>query len=68
MSPAYLQRIERFRYARCVLTGSKAERAADMRRRGMTYPAIARWFSCNGTPVSWQAVKNACDRYQREVA
>ena len=62
MSPAYQQRIERFRYARRKLSDCQAKRVAEMRQRGMTYPAIARWFSNNETKISWQTARRACDR------
>lgn len=62
MSPAYQQRIERFRHVRRKLDDSQTKRVAEMRRRGMTYPAIARWFSNNETPISWQTARRACER------
>ena len=62
MSPAYQQRIARFRHIRCKLTPEQARRAKEMRERGMTYPAIARWFSNNVTPISWEVARSACRR------
>ena len=55
----YQRRIERFRYARRKLDDSHAKRIVEMRQRGMTFPAIARWFTNNVTPINPNgAVKN----------
>ena len=62
MSPAYQQRIARFRYVCRKLSDDQAKRVKDMRERGMTYPAIARWFTNNRVPISWQTARRACQR------
>lgn len=62
MSPAYQQRIARFRHVRRKLSDEQARKARQMRDRGMTYPAIARWFSNNVTPIDWTSVRRACQR------
>lgn len=62
MSPAYRRRIERFRYARRKLDDAQALRIYEMRERGMTWPAIARWFSNNVTPISWQTARREYEK------
>ncbi len=62
MSPAYQQRISRFRHVRRKLSDEQAQRAKQMRARGMTYPAIARWFTNNVVPIDWTSVRRTCQR------
>lgn len=62
MSPARRAHIERFRFARRKLTDEQARRVREMRDRGLSWPAIASWFTRNGTPIAWQTASRA---YQR---
>lgn len=41
------------------LTPEQDERVVRMKERGLTWGAIALWFTNNGTPISYGAVKNA---------
>jgi hypothetical protein len=53
------------------LTCEQAERVVRMKdESGLTWGAIAAWFSRNGTPISYGAVKNAYWRVkeQRQAA
>jgi hypothetical protein len=44
---------------RRILNAEQAQRVVAMRDRGMSWAAIAAWFTRNGTPVSYQAVRTA---------
>jgi len=46
------------------LGNDHARRIRDMRERGMSYPAIARWFTNNVTPVRWETVRRTYERDQ----
>jgi hypothetical protein len=51
------------------LTPEQAERVVRMKdERGLTWCAIAAWFTRNGTPVSYQAVRDAYYRTARRAA
>lgn len=62
ISPARAEFLARFRFTRRILTDEQAERVRGMRRRGLTWTAIAAWFTRNGTPISWQTARRAYDR------
>lgn len=44
------------------LSPEQAQRLVEMKARGLTFGAIAHWFSRNGTPISYQAVKATYER------
>lgn len=47
---------------RRILGPEQVCRAHAMRERGMTWAAIAAWFTRNGTPISYAAVRDSCAR------
>jgi len=53
---------------RRILTPAQAQRVVDMKQRGMTFGAIAHWFTRNGTPISYQAVRAAYERATEQEA
>jgi hypothetical protein len=45
-----------------ILSDVQLDRMADMRERGMSYGAIADWFTRNGTPVNHKTICWQCLR------
>jgi len=65
--PSYMSEKRRQHLARLAeqqrkLTPTQEARVVDMRDRGMSWSAIASWFTRNGTPVSWEVVRSAYSR------
>jgi hypothetical protein len=66
MSARRQRHLERLRDERRRLSSDEARRVVRMKeQRGLTYSAIAAWFTRNGTPISYQAVR---ETYRRERA
>jgi hypothetical protein len=63
MSARRQRHIERLRDERRKLSAEEAQRVVRMKeQRGLTYSAIAAWFTRNGKPVSYQAVRETYKR------
>jgi hypothetical protein len=44
------------------LTAEQAVHARHMRDRGMSWPAIAAWFTRNGTPITYKSVQLSAEK------
>jgi hypothetical protein len=63
MSARRQRHLERLRDERRKLSPDEVQRVIQMKERGLTYSAIAAWFTRNGKPITYRAVRNA---YARE--